>query len=504
MATSNETIDTPGPRFWASAFGLCAALLFVAVKFLLPETGATDVAAPSAGGAGQGVPETQVAVLEEPALVEPTEAPTMRPQLLNDLQVTNVPQPEPASPRPAVVEPAPPHAAVDEPPQAPLTSTAEPPAVSEPDDAPAQIAALSDDATTGAPLRAAPPNPLGLETLEPPDGANITGAAPVDVAEPARTDGSGTADPAEVDQSIPVVTSESLGFDLVRVDAAGAAILAGTAPPGRAVEVVLDGKPVATVESGADGTFAAFFDVPPSIAPMQVALRSAGSTGPEVSAETLIIAPVPPGLPDVAPPADAETAAMPPEAPAPVGDAAAAPRLLIAEASGLKVVQAGGAEPEALRQVSIDTIAYDVAGAVVLTGRGEGAVQVYLDNRPLARVEVTSEGQWQSPLPAIDTGVYTLRVDAVDETGRVTSRAETPFQREDAAKIRALAEDQVSSGLTTDLITVQPGYTLWGIAREAYGQGVLFVRVFDANRGQIRDPHWIYPGQVFELPDAVE
>jgi len=39
------------------------------------------------------------------------------------------------------------------------------------------------------------------------------------------------------------------------------------------------------------------------------------------------------------------------------------------------------------------------------------------------------------------------------------------------------------------------------ISREHYGEGILYVRVFEANRDRIRDPDLIYPGQVFALPD---
>ena len=49
-------------------------------------------------------------------------------------------------------------------------------------------------------------------------------------------------------------------------------------------------------------------------------------------------------------------------------------------------------------------------------------------------------------------------------------------------------------------VTVQPGYTLWGIAKENFGQGILYVQVFEANRDKIRDPGLIYPGQVFTIP----
>lgn len=49
-------------------------------------------------------------------------------------------------------------------------------------------------------------------------------------------------------------------------------------------------------------------------------------------------------------------------------------------------------------------------------------------------------------------------------------------------------------------VTVQPGNTLWAIARENYGEGILYVRLYEANRDRIRDPDLIYPGQVFDIP----
>jgi len=80
----------------------------------------------------------------------------------------------------------------------------------------------------------------------------------------------------------------------------------------------------------------------------------------------------------------------------------------------------------------------------------------------------------------------------------VTSRVETPFKRESPEVLAA-------SGGTTDApakaITVQTGATLWAIARDRYGDGTLFVRVFEANADTIKDADLIYPGQVFDLPD---
>ena len=139
----------------------------------------------------------------------------------------------------------------------------------------------------------------------------------------------------------------------------------------------------------------------------------------------------------------------------------------------------------------------------------EAFIRVYVDNRPVDVAPVDSDGNWRIALRGVAAGIYTLRVDQVDTGGAVTSRVETPFKREPLEALIA-AQEQIaarSPSIGTDgaspppsLVTVQPGFTLWGIARERYGDGILYVQVFEANKEQIRDPDLIYPGQIFTLP----
>ncbi|MEM6727342.1 MAG: LysM peptidoglycan-binding domain-containing protein [Pseudomonadota bacterium] len=211
-----------------------------------------------------------------------------------------------------------------------------------------------------------------------------------------------------------------------------------------------------------------------------------GLTQPEEAAEPMAMAapasPTPAPAPDVT-----ETAAV-------------APQLLLADEGGLSVLQS----PEALDNVALDTISYDDAGEVSLGGRalGDGFVRVYLDGRAITTSRIEANGTWRTELPEVDTGVYTLRVDEVDAEGTVTSRVETPFRREDPAAVAEIRDDNRMTGpFVTDVMTVQPGATLWAIARERYGEGILYVKVFQANRDRIRNPDLIYPGQVFDLPN---
>jgi nucleoid-associated protein YgaU len=180
-------------------------------------------------------------------------------------------------------------------------------------------------------------------------------------------------------------------------------------------------------------------------------------------------------------------------------DLPGAPTVLLADDKGLRVLQPGGHAPEVMDEVALDAISYDDAGEVQLTGRApaEGFVRVYVDNRPIATVPVGSDGGWQSPLPAVLAGDYTLRLDQIGADGSVTSRLETPFRKETTAALEGAPRD--ASGAIT--ATVVPGSTLWGIALGKYGHGIEYVRVFEANRDKIRNPDLIYPGQVFDLPE---
>jgi nucleoid-associated protein YgaU len=167
---------------------------------------------------------------------------------------------------------------------------------------------------------------------------------------------------------------------------------------------------------------------------------------------------------------------------------------------GLRVMQAPGAPPAAQTEIRLDAISYDTAGAVTLAGRGPAAasVRVTLNNQPINMGEIGPGGQWSLPLPDVDPGTYTLRLEQLAEDGSVRRTVETPFLREDPARIR---DNPMLVDPGASVITVQRGFTLWGIAEANFGEGILYVQIFEENRDAIRDPDLIFPGQIFELPE---
>lgn len=192
--------------------------------------------------------------------------------------------------------------------------------------------------------------------------------------------------------------------------------------------------------------------------------------------------------------------AAPAEVPSAEAAAAApqAPAVLIAGQDGIRVAQ--GAEAASETNVQLDAITYDDQGGVILAGRGlaDAEVRLTLDDREVGTATVDVGGQWSVPLADVAAGTYTLRIEQLDASGAVAATVQTPFLREDPARIR---DNPMLAAPGSSVITVQRGFTLWGIAEANFGNGILYVQIFQENRSDIRDPDLIFPGQIFALPD---
>ncbi len=387
-------------------------------------------------------------------------------------------------------------------------------------------------------------------------------------------------------------------IDTWRVAPDGEALVAGLAVPEAEVSILVDGATVATGAADAAGEFALLFTLAPNASPslMRLSMTPKGEA-PVLSEALVAIAPIV-GKPEAVPETEVASAEMP-AAPA-EGDAAAAeaaaqpPQAVMVTGDGAVVVQdALPADEAAVAHVMIDTIAYTPEGEVLVGGRGTAGagLRLYVDNAERASATVPDGGQWQVTLGDTPPGIYTLRVDQVNGAGTVTSRFETPFQRETLEDLAIAAAAQpalepverapeagetviastvdpvtvpegakapetvadteaVAAAPVPDLpasdaapdaaaapeadavvaeaqspavieaptsapaaqaadpvpalvtITVQPGFTLWGIAQDTYGDGVMYVQVFEANREKIVNPDLIYPGQVLSVPGS--
>jgi nucleoid-associated protein YgaU len=74
-----------------------------------------------------------------------------------------------------------------------------------------------------------------------------------------------------------------------------------------------------------------------------------------------------------------------------------------------------------------------------------------------------------------------------------------PLPAPTLSEARAAADAPVPSR-----IMIERGDNLWRISRTIYGRGIRYTTIFQANQAQIRNPHWIYPGQVFLIPRLIQ
>ncbi|NQV82696.1 MAG: LysM peptidoglycan-binding domain-containing protein [Rhodospirillales bacterium] len=273
--------------------------------------------------------------------------------------------------------------------------------------------------------------------------------------------------------------SETLpAFDVVRIGPKGNTVIAGRAKPGSTVVILDNGKPIGEVIADARGDWVFVPDKPLSPGSRELSLKMILPGGEQVISDNVVVLVVPERGKDIAGRDTQETT----------------------NALAFKTPRAGG--PSTLLQhptgppakgLRIETLDYDDAGRLVISGRAEpkALVSVYLDNAFIGRATANADGLWRlRPQTAIKPGLYTLRADQTDAKGKVMARVSIPFSR----------AEPISDAHPEPFIIVQPGNSLWRMARRAYGEGTRYTTIFQANKDQIKNPDMIFPGQVFALP----
>ena len=289
--------------------------------------------------------------------------------------------------------------------------------------------------------------------------------APVPVATPERPAGQSApkSQPADV-RDEPILPS----FDVVRINREGNTVIAGRAEPKSEVFILDDGREIGRVVADNRGEWVFVPDRPLGAGTRGLTLRAVGPDGSVRESEGPVVV-------------------MVPENPG-IGEG---PLVLKSTKSGSVVFQdpRAGRPPET--DLAIGVVDHDQKGNVLLAGKAppNGSVNLYVDDAFVGKLQADENGQWRARLKDPVSGTpHRLRADQVDPSGKVLSRAEVAFTPTQVA---------VPAG---GKVLVERGASLWRIARETYGSGLNYTVIYEANRGQIRDPDLIYPGQVFIVP----
>jgi len=271
-------------------------------------------------------------------------------------------------------------------------------------------------------------------------------------------------------------------FDIVRAGPRGT-VLAGRAEPGATVVVVNNDAPFGRVQANGRGEWLLVSAAALAPGGRELSL-SARADGRDVKGDNTVLLDVP-----QAPSGPAMALLMP---------QSGVPRLL--EGAPESAAPTPQAPPHGPTRLGLNVVDSDEGGTIRFAGQAApgATVRAYVDNAPVGDAVADVQGRWaMAPQMtfqrALHRGAHRLRIDQLDAAGQVLARVEVPFQR------TAVAPAALASGR----VVVQPGQTLWRLARRAYGTGVRYTVIYLANRGQIRDARLIYPGQAFAVPVAM-
>lgn len=92
----------------------------------------------------------------------------------------------------------------------------------------------------------------------------------------------------------------------------------------------------------------------------------------------------------------------------------------------------------------------------------------------------------------------------VEEPKVEVAKVEAPKVEEPKVEV-AVAKPAPPRVLKTGrAVIIKRGDNLWRISRKTYGRGIRYTTIYNANRNQIANPHRIYIGQIFKIPENAE
>ena len=258
-------------------------------------------------------------------------------------------------------------------------------------------------------------------------------------------------------------------IDVVRVDESGIAVIAGTAEPSTTIEAKIGNQTVGKTEVNKDGGFVISGEISSSTEPQELKVITKADNGVKPDEADSIIDNrdwvyetksfvILPGIINEKNSQNVQNEKL--------------DDIIIVEVKKQDLVIKEEIKNITVEKLTLDRIKYSENGTAILFGRArkEMNILVYLDNIFQTKTTPGSDGGWKTDLGIVTPGIYKLRIDETTNNGNVKFRIETPFKQE--------AKDLLDK-MFTKAITVQPGNSLWRIARRIYGRGIMYMSRLD-------------------------
>ncbi len=279
-----------------------------------------------------------------------------------------------------------------------------------------------------------------------------------------------------------------LGFQLVRINNSGDAVIAGHAPNAARVIIELNGEAIGTVQADKYGEWVFLTPTPLPTGHHRLTLEAISEDATtKIYGDQSLVMIVPQKSVIIQ---GGENDSGQPLVVLLPSDSESGSRVLSNQFAANKTPLG--------KHFTVNSIDYNNRGLLIIGGTVQATqieMLVYLDNRPIARQRFEGQGavpvNWDIKVDSkINPGLYQLRVDMVKDE-QVILRRILPLQLTDVTQ-----EEQEKD----EYFIVKPGNSLWYIARNLLGEGAQHTTLFDANRQEIHDPDQIYPGQILTIP----
>ncbi len=250
------------------------------------------------------------------------------------------------------------------------------------------------------------------------------------------------ASPAENANKLPT-------FDVLRVEPDGSTVIAGSAVPNSKLEILDGDRVVTTTDVGPTGDFVAVLDNPLSAGDHQLVLRATGKDGKAWTSEEIATVSVPRDG------KNSELLAM-------VSKPGTASRVITAPKPDTQVASNGGTAPSSSDAASAPagtgpTTANDVmVSAVEIEGdkifvagmaKASASVVAYADDQLIGKAKAGPDGHFvvDGVMP-LSVGDHKIRVDVLDDAGKVAVRASVNFNRPEGNQVTVAAQSVKPNG----------------------------------------------------------
>lgn len=250
------------------------------------------------------------------------------------------------------------------------------------------------------------------------------------------------ASPAENANKLPT-------FDVLRVEPDGSTVIAGSAVPNSKLEILDGDRVVTTTDVGPTGDFVAVLDNPLSAGDHQLVLRATGKDGKAWTSEEIATVSVPRDG------KNSELLAM-------VSKPGTASRVITAPKPDTQVASNGGTAPSSSDAASAPagtgpTTANDVmVSAVEIEGdkifvagmaKASASVVAYADDQLIGKAKAGPDGHFvvDGVMP-LSVGDHKIRVDVLNDAGKVAVRASVNFNRPEGNQVTVAAQSVKPNG----------------------------------------------------------